>query len=68
MNMNERGDILSGLYKASADLGVLLVRSQSCGALSISVAVTEARDILNEKIDEMQGREAQPRQSKFALR
>jgi len=66
MSITERGEILTRLYKLSAECGALLAYCQDVRAVAVAVSVTEACDVLNEKIDEMQGRETAPRQLSFA--
>jgi hypothetical protein len=66
MSMNERSEILSALYRESAELGVLYQRCQDSRALAAGTKVQIARDALNEAIEEFQPDSPAPCEMEFA--
>jgi hypothetical protein len=66
MSMNERSEILAGLYREAAEVGVIYQRCQDSRALAVGVKVQAARDALNEAIAEFHPDSPAPCEMEFA--
>lgn len=53
MSISERSEIVAGLYRLQAEIGVLLQRCQQARALQIGVSVQAAQTIIGEAIEEV---------------
>ena len=53
MSISERSEIVTGLYRVQAEIGVLLARCQQARALQIGVSVQAAQTVINEAIEDV---------------
>lgn len=67
MTILERSQLLAALYKLHADSVALLLLSQAYGSISVGITATDLRDLCQDKIDEMQGREPEIRPVQLAF-
>lgn len=65
MSINERSEILAGLYRAQADLGVICQRANDIRALSVYSKAAAARDSVNEAIAEFRPDSPAPSEIQF---
>jgi hypothetical protein len=60
MSITEKSDIITGLYRARAELGVLLTHCQDARALTIAIAVQNAQAEIVMVIDGIEKEEKRP--------
>ena len=68
MTIEERSEILSGLYKLRGELFALNRVCAASQALSVAVAVSKSQELITEQIDEMSGRNDIPATMEFPCR
>ena len=61
MTLIERSEMLCALFKLRSDAAALFIKAQDCGCVSVGMTAEQIRDLANDKLDEMQGRETLPR-------